>query len=88
MQKTSKAVGNLGCEPLKNPAAMQVPCKDIIRAWILPHLSMGMRGPDPKADLLEVVEYIWYKLKTGSQWRLLPIKQFFTCEALTWSDLV
>ena len=45
-------------------------------------------GPDLKVDLLEVVECIWYKLKTGSQWRLLPIKQFFTCEALTRSDQV
>ena len=88
MQKTSKAAGNLGCEPLKDPAAMQVLCKHIIRAWILPYLSMGMRGPDPKVDLLEVVECIWYKLRTGSQWRLLPIKQFFTCEALTRSDQV
>ena len=74
MQKTSKAVGNLGCEPLKNPSAMEVLRKDVIRAWILPYLSTGMRGPDPKVDLLEVVEYILYKLKTGCQWRLLPIK--------------
>ena len=44
MQKTSKAVGNLGCEPLKNPAAMESLCKDIIRAWILTHLSMDMQG--------------------------------------------
>ena len=87
MQKTSKAVGNLGCEPLKNPSAMEVLCKDIIRAWILPHLSTGTRGPDPKVDLLEVVECILYKLKTGCQWRLLPIKQFFTGEALTWSGV-
>ena len=87
MQKTSKAVGNLGCEPLKNPSAMEVLCKDIIRTWILPHLSTGTRGPDPKVDLLEVVECILYKLKTGCQWRLLPIKQFFACEALTWSGV-
>ena len=44
MQKTSKAIGNWGCEPLKNPSAMQVLCKDIIRAWILPYLSMDMQG--------------------------------------------
>ena len=60
MQKTSKAVGNMGCEPLKNPSAMQVLCKDIIRAWILPHLRTGTRGPDPKVDLLEVVECMLY----------------------------
>ena len=65
MHKTSKAVGDLGCEPLKNPSAMEVLCKDIIRTWILPHLSAGTRGPDPTVDLLEVVECILYKLKTG-----------------------
>ena len=41
----------------------------------MPHLSTGTRGPEPKVDLLEVVECILYKLKTGCQWRLLPIKQ-------------
>ena len=77
----------MGCEPLKNPSALEVLCKDIIRIWILPHLSTGTRGPDPKVDLLEVVEGILYKLKTGRQWRLLPIKQFFTGQALTWSGV-
>ena len=94
MQKTSKAVRNLGCEPLKNSSAMEVLCKDIIRTWIVPHLSTGTRGPEPKVDLLEVVECILYKLKTGCQWRLLPIKQFsllsdaFTKRAdAAWEDL-
>ena len=64
---------------------MEVLCKDIIRTWILPHLSAGARGPDPTVDLLEVVECILYKLKTGFQWRLLPLKQFFTDQALAWS---
>ena len=87
MPKASKAVGNLGCKPLKNSFAMEVLRKDIIRAWTLPHLSTGTRGPDPKVDLLEVVECILHKLKTGCQLRLLPIKQFFTCHALTWSGV-
>ena len=73
---------------------MEVLCKDIIRTWIVPHLSTGTRGPEPKVDLLEVVECILYKLKTGCQWRLLPIKQFsllsdaFTKRAdAAWEDL-
>jgi len=87
MPKTSKEVGDLGCEPLKNPSAMEVLRKDIIRTWILPHLSAGTRGPDPAVDLLEVVEWMLYKLKTGCQWRLLPLKQFFTSQVLTWSGV-
>ena len=55
---------------------MEVLRKDIIRTWIVPHLSIGTCGPDPSADLLEVVETILYKLKTGCQWRQLPLKQF------------
>ena len=49
----------------------------------MPHLSVGSRGPQLKVDLLEVVETILYKLKTGCQWRQLPVKQFFTEEILT-----
>jgi transposase len=63
---------------------MEVLRKDIIRTWILPHLSTGTRGPECKVDLLEVIEAILFKLKTGCQWRQLPVKQFFTDELLTW----
>lgn len=66
---------------------MEVLRKDIIRTWILPHLSTGTRGPDPQVDLLEVVECILYKLKSGCQWRLLPLQQFFRGHALTWSGV-
>ena len=44
---------------------MEVLRKDIIRTWILPHLSLGTRGPACKVALLEVVEAILFKLKTG-----------------------
>jgi len=66
---------------------MEVLHKDIIRTWLLPHLSVGSRGPQLKADLLEVVEAILHKLKTGCQWRQLPVKQFFTEEILTSSGV-
>ena len=66
---------------------MEVLRKDIIRTWILPHLSVGTRGPEPTVDLLEVVETILYKLKTGCQWRQLPLKQFFTQAALSWEGV-
>lgn len=66
---------------------MEVLRKDIIRTWILPHLSTGTRGPESKVDLLEVVEGILFKLKTGCQWRQLPVKQFFTAPTLTWQGV-
>ena len=66
---------------------MEVLRKDIIRTWIVPHLRIGTRGPDPSADLLEVVETILYKLKTGCQWRQLPLKQFFTKVTLSWEGV-
>ena len=37
---------------------MEVLRKDIIRTWILPHLSTGTRGCSCSVDLLEVVETI------------------------------
>lgn len=66
---------------------MEVLRKDIVRTWMLPYLSSGERGPACKAELLEVVESILYKLKTGCQWRQLPLKQFFAGTALTWSGV-
>ena len=66
---------------------MEVLSKDIIRIWILPHLSIGTRGSACRVDLLEVVEAILYKLKSGCQWRQLPVKQFFAKALLTWSGV-
>lgn len=63
---------------------MEVLSKDIIRTWILPYLSVSHRGHPTVADLAEVIEAILYKLKTGCQWRYLPIKQFFNGACLTW----
>lgn len=67
MQKTPKEVGNLRCDTQLTPPSMEVLRKDIIRIWILPHLSTGSRGPEGSVELLEVLEAILYKLKTGCQ---------------------
>jgi hypothetical protein len=40
-------------------------CKNIIEKWIIPNLSIGSRGFEPKAPLVELVEAILYRLKTG-----------------------
>ncbi len=52
--------------------------KDTIISEILPHLSMAKRGYVCKADIVEVINCILYKLKTGIQWRLLPVNALFS----------
>lgn len=56
---------------------MSVLSKDTIEKLILPHLSWGKNGKitNPKLVLC-IVQLILYRLKTGCQWRELPIGQF------------
>lgn len=56
---------------------MEVLDKVTIENWILPHLSLGERGKDIEVAMTTLNEAILYKLKTGCQWRQLPVKQFF-----------
>jgi len=56
---------------------MEILDKDTIDTYILANLSVGMRGKACSTELLrEVVGLILYRLKTGCQWRLLPLQQF------------
>jgi transposase len=66
---------------------MEVLSKGMIERWILPHLSKGIRGPQARVDMTEVVGAIFYRLKTGCQWRMLPVKEFFGKAGLTWSGV-
>lgn len=66
---------------------MEVLSKDKIERWIIPHLSKGERGPEPKVALATIVQAILYRLKTGCQWRQLPLKAFFDGEALSYSGV-
>ncbi|MBO5026223.1 MAG: transposase, partial [Bacteroidaceae bacterium] len=54
--------------------------KDTIKNRIMPHLSVAKRGYTSRFDLVEVVNAILYKLKSGCQWRLLPTGHLFTGE--------
>lgn len=58
--------------------------KDTIKKEIKPYLSMAKRGYTFKFDLIEVVNAILYKLKSGCQWRLLPIGHLFSGEGPSW----
>jgi len=67
---------------------MEILDKDSIDTYILANLSVGERGRACSKELIrEVVGLILYRLKTGCQWRLLPLKQFFTTQALTWQGV-
>ena len=54
--------------------------KDTIKNRIMPYLSLAKRGYASQFDLVEVVNAIIYKLKSGCQWRLLPMGHLFTGE--------
>ncbi len=66
---------------------MEVLSKDMIRQWILPALPFSAHGRPSVVEPVELVEVILYKLKSGCQWRLLPVKQFFTGASLTWQGV-
>lgn len=56
--------------------------KDTIKNEILPHLSVAKRGFISKSSLIEVINAILYKLKTGCQWAYLPVKELFSGKVL------
>ena len=52
--------------------------KDIIETEILPHLPTAKRGYKCKSSLIELINSILYKLKTGVQWAYLPVQSLFS----------
>ena len=67
---------------INTPLMYEVLDKDTIKFEILPHLSVARRGYVSKSDLLEVIQCILYKLKTGCQWHMLPVSSVFTRRVL------
>jgi len=66
---------------------MGIISKDMIEKWILPHLTVGTRGFETRVPLTEIVDCIFYRLKTGCQWRELPTKAFFREKILHWNSV-
>lgn len=66
---------------------MEVLHKDMIEQWIVPHLSKGKRGPKPAVKLADIVRAILHRLKTGTQWRFLPVNEFFEQKAIKWGGV-
>lgn len=54
---------------------------------IEPHLSKAKRGFVSKYSLQGIINCIIYRLKTGCQWRELPIKQYFDKEYPCWQTI-
>ena len=61
--------------------------EDTIKNDILPHLSVAKRGFVCTGELVEVVNAILYKLKTGCQWAYLPIESLFSEIVLSWQSV-
>ncbi len=61
--------------------------KDTIEKIIVPHLSKGKRGFRCKTPVFQVVQAILYRLKTGCQWRELPLKQFINDVPISWQNV-
>lgn len=61
--------------------------KDSIRKHVVPFLSWPKRGPKSRAKLEDIVLAILYKLKTGCQWDMLPVKSFFARKPLSWQTV-
>jgi hypothetical protein len=50
--------------------------KDIIESEIIGYLPERKRGFKPQVPLCEIINCILYKLKSGIQWHLLPVKAY------------
>lgn len=58
-----------------------------VREHIVPYLSVGKRGFKSKLCLTKVMLLILKRLKTGSQWRELSIKEYFNADEVSWQTI-
>lgn len=65
----------------------QVLDKYTIKNEILPHLSVAKRGFVTKSCLVEIVNCILYKLKSGCQWAMLPVASLFSEVVLSYKTV-
>ena len=61
--------------------------KKIINQKLVPHLSKGKRGPKCKVGLWRIVRAILKRLKTGTQWRELPMQELFGRHTISWKTV-
>ena len=65
----------------------QVLDKYTIKKEILPHLSVAKHGYPTQSQLVEIVNAILYKLKTGVQWEYLPVKSLLSEIVLSYKSV-
>jgi len=68
----------LGVEVAKSEQWQCIPTRlsiEQFQQFVLPHLSIGSRGPAPKLTLDAVFNYILQSLYLGCQWKELPIEK-------------
>lgn len=61
--------------------------KDTIKKEIMPYLSVAKGGFASKFDLVEIVNAILFKLKSGRQWRMLPVGHLFIGVPPSWKSV-
>lgn len=61
--------------------------KEFIKENFIPHLSRKKLGRKMKCMLWRIVKAIIYRLKTGCQWREIPIKSFFGKITYSWQSV-
>ena len=66
---------------------MEILNKNTIEKYIVPYLLKGKRGFKSKIPVTAVVCAILYRLKTGCQWRQLPLKEFFEDTSVSWNTV-
>lgn len=59
----------------------------ILLKEVIPYLSGGKVGKQRELDLLEIVQAIFHRLKTGCQWRELPVKAFISRTGTKWTAI-
>jgi transposase len=67
---------------------MGVLSKATIETYIIPFLPINKRGPQPSVPRHQLVSAMLYRLKTGCQWRELPLIEHFGREdAISWNTV-
>lgn len=60
--------------------------KKVIEAELVPHLPQSSRGPAPREGTWRIIRAILYRLKSGCQWRELPVRSLFT-RKVSWESI-
>ncbi len=61
--------------------------KDIIEFEIVKYIPENKRGFKPRLSIVAIVNAILYKLKTGLQWYMLPVKSLFPELDYSWNSV-